>query len=81
MQEQCEKIVQDTAGAEKPPLGVAPYYIPAEARIKELAQAIERYTDTGLTACIETWAREIIEQCKLIETLRRVQYDTDKGTA
>ena len=79
MQEQCERIVQDTTG-QKPPQGVAPFYVSAEARIRELAQAIDRYTEAGLTTCIEAWAREIVEQCKLIEALRRAQHDTDKGT-
>ena len=68
MEQQQENMV---ARAGKPPLGVAPFYIPAEARIKELAQAIESSAKIGTTDCIMTWAQEIIEQCKLIETMRR----------
>ena len=55
--------------AEKPPIGTAPYYVPAESRIKDLAQAIWQNVDTGNTVCIRLWAREIIEQCGLIERM------------
>ena len=58
-----------SAPTEKPPLGVEPYYIPAESRIKDLAQAIWQNVDTGNTGCIRLWAREIIEQCGLIERM------------
>ena len=64
---------------EKLLLGVAPYYIPAGTRITELAQAIIRYTDAGCggqTKCIIKWAQEIIEQCRLIEAMQKVEPET-----
>lgn len=48
-----------------------PFYLPAEERIKELAQAILDSTDTGLTECLRLWAQEIEAQCDLIERMRR----------
>lgn len=54
----------------KPPLGARPYYIAAENRIKELAQAISRYADTGMTENITEWAQEIILQCALLEVMQ-----------
>ena len=60
-------------GYDMPPLGVAPYYIRAETRIRELAQTIERNAESGATAKIVEWSKEIIEQCRLIDTMKKVQ--------
>ncbi len=70
-----QQRADEAAKAGKPPLGVAPFYIPAEARIKELARAIDRNAEVGVTECIAQWAQEIIEQCRLIETLRRAKHE------
>ena len=56
-----------------PPLGTAPFYIPAESRIRELAQAIDRNAESGATAKMVEWAKEIIEQCRLIDSMKKVQ--------
>lgn len=55
----------------KPPLGIAPYYIIAQSRISSLAQAIDRYAleAKAETGVIKKWAKEIVAQCDLIETL------------
>ncbi len=60
-------------GYDKPPLGVTPYYVRAADRIGELAQSIERNAHSNATVKIRAWAREIIEQCDLMDTLRRVE--------
>ena len=51
---------------EKPPIGVKPYYVAAEHRIIELAEAIARAAEysTKNPKIIE-WAREIILQATL----------------
>lgn len=60
----------------KPPIGVAPYYVTCRFRIKELAQAIARSAvnnPAGKQNDIPTmklWAKEIIEQCDLIERMK-----------
>lgn len=53
----------------KPILGVAPSYIRAGARIKELAEAIARASDEAefYPGHIEDWAREIIDQNHIIQ--------------
>lgn len=53
---------------EKPPLGVAPTYISASVRIKNLAQAIVNYSDRAdlERGHIYLWASEILEQIELI---------------
>lgn len=48
-----------------------PFYLPAEERIKELAQAILDSTDAGVTECLRLWAQEIEAQCDLIEHMRK----------
>ena len=55
----------------KPPLGTAPYYVTASIRIKELGAAIERAeTSTPMQRSkIREWAREIMLQTAIIETL------------
>ena len=61
------------AERKKPPVGTAPYYIIAGGRITELAEAIERYAGSGCEKeieCIEQWAAEIVEQCRVIRTMR-----------
>jgi ribulose 1,5-bisphosphate carboxylase large subunit-like protein len=56
----------------KPPLGASPAYIPAENRIKELAEAITRTSIEGrnYTGHISMWAREIIMQCEIMEKIK-----------
>ena len=58
---------------EKPPLGVKPYWIHSSERILDLCGAIERYTCYSIrieTDFIKRWAKEIVEQCEIIERLR-----------
>ena len=52
----------------KPPLGAAPAYIAAEARIKELGEAIVRASVEGRNypGHISAWAEEIMWQCEII---------------
>lgn len=61
----------------KPPLGVAPYQIVAQGRICDLAEAIARYASEGSYKPIEKWAREIIEQCSLVEYLKNLEMDEE----
>lgn len=65
----------DTIQISKPPEGAKPYYIVAGNRIHELAEAIDRYSDTpkGNLSCIKKWAKEIIAQCDLIEKCEEEQ--------
>lgn len=58
---------------DKPPLGVEPFYIAAERRIKELGAAIVRYADSGATKPVRAWSQEITELCNLLDTLWRAQ--------
>lgn len=48
---------------EKPPVGVKPYYIQAEYRIRELAEAISRNPNCDR---VKEWAIEIALQKELI---------------
>ena len=59
----------------KPPLGATPAYIPAENRIKELAEAIIRVSTEGRnhTGLISLWAEEIALQCQLMEKMRTAE--------
>lgn len=58
----------------KPPLGVKPFNIVAGERIKELAEAIARYTDNMLQdkyiSSIKKWTEEIQELCNMVEYLK-----------
>lgn len=57
--------------ANKPEIGVKPYYIVAEERIKELSEAIVRsYNDETMTGQIIVWAKEIICQCEILDTVK-----------
>ena len=53
----------------KPPLGAPPTYVHAEVRIRELAEAIARTAIEGCsyTGTITMWAKEIIDQCALMD--------------
>lgn len=62
--EYCECV---TEPIEKPPLGVKPYFIQAEERIKDLADAISRYVNRGDYEIIKRWANEILMQCDIAE--------------
>jgi len=55
----------------KPVLGIAPYYIVAEIRIKNLAQTILRQFEQGKPDLkqIKRWAKEIELQCEVIDRL------------
>lgn len=50
-----------------PPLCVKPYFIQAEERIKDLADAISRYANRGDYETIKRWANEILMQCNIAE--------------
>lgn len=55
----------------KPPIGVIPAFICAEERIRDLAGAISRASKSAdYTSEITMWAREIIMQCNIIDSLR-----------
>lgn len=73
---------RDEAGANtvdvKPPLGVAPYWAVAQARIDELAQAIQRYShERDGYKEIRGWAAEIVEQCDLLHYMS-IEYEEDE---
>lgn len=54
----------------QPVLGVAPYYIVAEIRIKNLTGAIQRqFEQKPDLKLIKKWAQEIVIQCEVIEKL------------
>lgn len=54
----------------KPALGIAPYYIVAEIRIKNLTGAIQRqFEQKPDIKLIKKWAKEIEMQCEVIEKL------------
>lgn len=53
----------------KPPPGVKPYYIAIPQRIKELAEAIERYTTYDYKVSTETWAYEILCLLRVMEVM------------
>lgn len=61
----------------KPPLGAAPAFIPAERRIKELADAISRAAEEGRNypGHISLWAREILAQCAIINSAKDWEKD------
>ena len=52
---------------EKPPIGAKPYYIQAEDRIKELAEAISRNPNCDR---VKEWAVEIALQKELIDRMK-----------
>lgn len=60
---------------EKPEIGLQPYYIHAENRIRELGLAISRYATQAQTpyqrGMIIEWAREVTLQVAIIETLEQ----------
>lgn len=67
--EALKKVVQDERRT-RPPIGVQPYYIAAQSRIKALAGAIQRYShEKNGYKQIESWALEIVEQCALISNM------------
>lgn len=65
----------DEPQAQKPPIGVKPYYIAAWQRIGELIGAIERQYESadGDAGLVEKWANEISWQASMIEALRGEQ--------
>lgn len=79
----------------EPEMGLPPYYIHAENRIKELGLAIARNAHQARTTYqigkITEWAREITLQIAIIETLKqptltpeemeRIQEALKKGTS
>ena len=52
---------------EKPPIGVKPYYIQAEDRIREIAEAIIRNPNCDR---VKEWAVEIALQKELIDRMK-----------
>lgn len=64
-------LYQMPTHAEKPPLGIYPYWIAYGERIKDLAGAIIRYSDrlTNETDTIRLWAKEIEELCDVADYL------------
>lgn len=56
---------------DKPAMGVAPGWLVAWSRINELSGAIVRQYESnhGDTELVELWAKEIILQCKIIQSL------------
>lgn len=55
----------------KPPLGCPPYWVAAGDRIKEISDAIGRYSGNinSKYSTIRKWAEEIIQQCDIVEYL------------
>lgn len=61
---------------EKPPLGCAPYYVSASARICELCEAIKRAsTQSDKHNQIKLWATEIQYLNEMDRMLRRVEIE------
>ena len=59
---------------EKPPLGVTPFWQVSMKRIKEVSEAIERYSGNCMTTeidQIEAWGQEIVDLCGLIKKYQR----------
>lgn len=55
----------------KPPIGAVPAFICAEERIRDLAGAISRASKSAdYTSEVTMWAREIIMQCNIINSLK-----------
>ena len=57
----------------KPPLGVAPYWVPIEERIKELAEGIIRYNNENSIIyedTIEAYAKEIYYYCEFLKKIK-----------
>lgn len=54
----------------KPPLGARPCFVLADERIKELSEAITRYSGTGEYKIMKKWAKEIVMQCDIAEMNR-----------
>lgn len=66
---------------EKPPIGVAPHWYFAQSRIKELSEAITRYSKYKLfhineANLIKYWANEIILQCEDYIKMTELHYLT-----
>ena len=58
----------------KPPIGAIPAFICAEERIRDLTGAISRAAESvDNTSEITMWAREIIMQCNIIDSLKENQ--------
>lgn len=59
----------------KPPLGCKPYWLVADERIHELAEAIARYSINSrkYLSSIKQWAEEISELCNMIDYLGELE--------
>jgi len=78
--ESCPRVLlpDDPPKTEKPPIGVKPYYIAIPQRIKELAEAIERYTTYDYKVSTETWAYEILCLLRVMEVMIKTSEDNKK---
>lgn len=59
---------QSTGNAVKPPLGLTPRFIVDEARLREVADAINRYREAGCKVPSE-WLVEYHELCRKVEAV------------
>lgn len=72
-----EKAVADaenmTKKYNKPPLGVPPYWIAIDARIREVGGAISRYdSSTQDIKNVKAWAEELLAYCSAVDTIERI---------
>lgn len=69
---------------QKPPLGAGPSWYVLPKRIKELSDAIGRYTecermtkDKKVTGLIKEWATEIIRHCETIDRIQELREESN----
>lgn len=70
--------------SKKPPIGVSPSWYVLPHRIKDLSEAITRYTehermgtDLEITSLIKQWAVEIICQCDALDEIQKIKERTN----
>ena len=72
--------------SKKPPIGAAPSWYVIPNRIKELSEAIARYTehermgiDLEVTSIIKQWATEINYLCDALDEIQKIKKESDKN--
>lgn len=78
-------MTYDETTYNQPPLGVSPSWFVIPHRIKELADAISRYTeherickDKEVSSVIRQWAVEIENHCDTLDKIQDVKINTMK---
>lgn len=72
--------------SKKPPIGASPSWYVIPNRIKELSEAIARYTehermgrDLEVTSIIKQWATEINYLCDALDEIQKIKKESDKN--